>query len=185
VEWAERAYYLLCLTLGRLLRSARYTKARIVRDDGVLHVHKRRTFYAPLLVWLSGPLVRILNTGVQVLPQRDWVERERQMYQRLYGSSIRVADDGTLLLPHLAGSTLATLLENSQLDESIRKNAIELAVIALAKFMAWDSPMRMPWPRTSWSTSNLESPTGSTSRPCTVRGGPSNGAERMTFAHCW
>jgi serine/threonine protein kinase len=136
VEWPQpqRAYYLLCLTLGRLLRSARYSKARIVRDDDGLHVQKRRTFYAPLLVWLSGPLVRILNTGVRVLPQRDWVERERQLYQSLHGSSIRIADDGALLLPYLAGSTLANLLEDSQLVESSRKKAIELAVSALAKF---------------------------------------------------
>ncbi|HEY1333320.1 MAG TPA: hypothetical protein VGF31_03620, partial [Myxococcaceae bacterium] len=76
-ELTERAYFALCLVLGRLLRSARYAQARIVSRDGELRVRKCRRFYAPLLVWMGGPLVRILATGVRVLPQRDWEERER------------------------------------------------------------------------------------------------------------
>jgi hypothetical protein len=133
-ELVERAYFLLCLALGRLLRSGRYSKARIVYQDGELQVRKYRLFYAPLLVWLGGPLVRILDTGVRVLPQRDWEERERRVHRRLRGTSIRIDDDGMLVLPCLAGETLATLLEDPELEESVRKTAIERAVIALAEF---------------------------------------------------
>jgi serine/threonine protein kinase len=133
-ELAERTYFRLCLTLGRLLRAGRYAKARIVRQDGELRVRKHRLFYAPLLVWLGGPLVRILDTGVRVLPQRDWEERERRVYRSLRGTSIRVDAGGTLVLPCLAGKTLATLLEDPALEESVRKRAIERAVAALAEF---------------------------------------------------
>ncbi|HEX7050872.1 MAG TPA: lipopolysaccharide kinase InaA family protein [Longimicrobiales bacterium] len=129
---AERAYFRLCLALGRLLRSARYSRALIVRRDGELQVRKHRVFYAPLLVRMGGPLVRILDTGVRVLPQRAWEERERRIYRRLYGRSIRIAAGGTLVLPCLAGKTLAALLEDPELDESLRQRAIERAVIALA-----------------------------------------------------
>ena len=97
-------------------------------------MRKRRLFYAPLLVWMGGPLVRILDTGVRVLPQRDWEERERRIYRSLYGASIRIDADGTLVLPCLAGETLATLLEDPELEESVRKRAIERAVVALAEF---------------------------------------------------
>jgi hypothetical protein len=135
-ELAERAYFLLCLVLGRLLRSARYSETRIISRDGELEVRKRRSFHAPLLVWMGGPLVRILNTGVRVLPQRDWEERERQLYRDLHGASIRIVGDGILVLPHLAGETLATLLEDPELDESVRKRAIERAVVALVEFHA-------------------------------------------------
>jgi len=135
-ELGERAYFLLCSGLGRLLRAARYSTARIVEHDGELQVRKHRVFYAPLLVWLGGPLVRLLDTGVRVLPQRDWEERERQLYPRLTGHSIRVDADGTLILPRLPGKTLATLLEDPELDESVRQRAIELAVVALAGFHA-------------------------------------------------
>lgn len=130
----ERAYFLLCLALGRLLRGARYSKTRIVHQDGKLQVQKYRRFYAPLLVWMSRPLVRILGTGVRVLPQRDWEERERRIYQSLHGTSIRIDAGGTLVLPCLAGETLATLLEDPELNDSVRMRAIERAAVALGEF---------------------------------------------------
>jgi len=131
---AERAYFSACLTLGRLLRSATYSKTRIVHDGGEVRVRKHRVFYAPMLVWLGGLLVRLLDTGVRILPQSEWEEREREVYGALYGAPIEV--EGALDLPHLAGTTLATLLENSALGNSARTRAIELAVVALADFHA-------------------------------------------------
>jgi hypothetical protein len=91
-------------------------------------------FYAPLLIWLSRPLVRLLDTGVQVLAQREWEDRERRIYQSLYDSSIRIDADGTVVLPCLAGETLAALLEDPSLEESVRNTVTELAVVALAEF---------------------------------------------------
>ena len=97
-------------------------------------MRKYRLPYAPLLVGMSGPLLRLLGTGVRVLPQRDWEERERRLYESVHGTSIRVDAEGVLLLPHLAGHTLAALLEDPELEESVRKKAIERAVVALAEF---------------------------------------------------
>ncbi len=97
-------------------------------------MRKHRLFYAPLLVWLGDPLVRILDAGVRVLPQRAWEERERSIYRSVYDVSIRIDVDGTLVLPCLAGETLATLLEDPALEEPVRKRAIESAVVALAEF---------------------------------------------------
>jgi lipopolysaccharide kinase (Kdo/WaaP) family protein len=131
---ASRAYFALCLASGRLLRSARYSTVRIVHQDSLRLVRKHRRFYAPLLIWMSDLLVKILDGGVRVLPQREWEQRERGIYQRLYGTSIRVDPDGRLVLPLLAGHTLATLLEDPEAEESIRKRAIEHAAIALADF---------------------------------------------------
>jgi serine/threonine protein kinase len=135
-ELAERAYFLVCLGLGRLLRAGRYSTTRVVHHDGQIEVRKRRAFYAPVLVSLGGPLVRILDTGVRVLSQQDWEERERLVYGTLRGASVRIDSDRTLVLPYLAGETLATLLEDRELEESVRKRAIELAVVALADFHA-------------------------------------------------
>jgi hypothetical protein len=128
-----RAYFELCRAAGRVLRSAKYATARYDDHDQPL-VQKRRRVYAPLLVWMSGPLVTLLNTGVRVLPQRDWEERERQLYATLYGTSVRIESHGTLILPRLMGETLAAVLDDPAREESIRKRAIELAVIALAQF---------------------------------------------------
>jgi hypothetical protein len=132
-ELAERAYFVVCLALGWMLRSGRYSKARLVSEDGELRVRKYRLFYAPLLVWLGRPLVSLLDTGVQVLPQRDWEARERSVYRGLYGKSIRIDGGGTLVLPRLPGKTLATLLEDPELEEPVRKRAIEYAVVALGE----------------------------------------------------
>lgn len=125
-----RAYFALCSTLGLLLRSAKYSKVCIVDRE----VRKRRSFYAPLLIAMGKPLMRILDTGVRVLPQREWEERERQLYLSLRNTSIRIDADGTLVLPGLAGHTLAALLEDPSLQDPIRKRAIELATVALAGF---------------------------------------------------
>lgn len=133
-ELAERAWFHMCLGLGQLLRSGRYSETRIVYEDGEPRVRKHRRLYAPLLIWMGGPLVRLLDAGVRVLPQRGWEERERQIHQNLYRTSIRIEPDGTLVLPRLTGETLARLLEDPKLEESVRTRAIELAVVALAEF---------------------------------------------------
>ena len=130
---AERAYFVLCRALGWLLRSAKYSNVRIVRQQGAIQVRKRRRFYAPLLVRIGDPLIRILDTGVRVLPQREWEQRERLVYWSLRGASICIYDDGTLVLPCLAGRTLAALLEDPALEESIRRTAIDRSVVALAE----------------------------------------------------
>ena len=133
-ELVDGAYFLLCRALGRLLRSARYSKARIVQQGDVCQVRKHRVVYAPVLLGLGGLLIRILDTGVRILPQREWEERERSIYRSLYDASIRTDGAGVLVLPCLAGETLATLLEAPTLEESVRKSAIERAVVALAEF---------------------------------------------------
>ena len=135
-ELAERAYFLLCFGVGRLLRAARYSTTWTVNQGGELEVRKRRRVYAPLLISLGDPLISILYTGVRILPQRDWEERERLMYESLYGTAIRVDPDGMLVLPHLAGETLATLMGDTSLDASAQKRAIDLAVGALAALHA-------------------------------------------------
>jgi tRNA A-37 threonylcarbamoyl transferase component Bud32 len=133
-ELAERAWFLLCQVLGRLLSAGRYSKVRIADRHGERQVRKHRVFYAPFLVWLGDPLAGILDTGVLVLPQREWEGRERLIYRSLYGALIQVDGDGALVLPCLRGATLATLLEDRQLMDADRNTAIRLAVVALAEF---------------------------------------------------
>ena len=128
---AERIYFAACLASGRMLRAARYSRVRFAGDD---YVRKRRLFYAPLLVSMGARLLEILDAGVRILPRREWAERERRIYETLYGASIRTDVNGILVLPLLSGRTLAALLQNPRLDAPARKKAIELAVLALVEF---------------------------------------------------
>jgi serine/threonine protein kinase len=129
----ERTGFAVCRVLGSLLRAGKYSMAWIVDDAGVRHVRKRRMFHAPLVVWIGGPLMRALDTGVRVLPQGEWEERERRLYWTIYGASIRIDADGTLVLPCLEGKTLATVLENPAIERTQRNQAIEAAILALAE----------------------------------------------------
>lgn len=131
-ELSERAWFRLCLTLGRLLRAGRYSNVH-VGEYGQRQVRKYRRFYAPLLVAVGGPLMRMLDTGVRILAQREWQERERRLYRHVHNASIGIEPDGTLVLPRLAGDTLATLLEDPALEDSVRKDAIARAVTALSE----------------------------------------------------
>jgi hypothetical protein len=133
-----KVYFYGCLAAGWLLRSCRYSTARVVCRGDEPHVLKQRSFYAPLLVWLGGPLVRVLGSGVLVLRRRAWAERERSLYRSLYGLSIRIDPGGALVLPYLPGRTLAALLDDARLDDSMRHKAIEWAVRALAAFHRCD-----------------------------------------------
>ena len=132
----ERAYFYISLGLGRVLRAGTYSNVRIIDHNGEREVRKKRSFYAPLLVSLGDSIVDILDTGMRVLPQRGWEERERLIYEQLYGATVRVESDGTVVLPHLAGRTLASLLEDESLGELARTRAVQLSVAALADFHA-------------------------------------------------
>ena len=129
----DRAYFSLCRGIAWTLRSARYSRVRTdERRPGV--VLKHRASYAPVLIWMGGLVVRALDTGIRILARREWVERERQIYEALRRGPVQVDRDGTVVLPHLAGETLAALLENLNLDEPSRAKAIERAAVALAEF---------------------------------------------------
>lgn len=131
---AARACFGLCLAAAALLRSATYSTTRIVRLNGERRVLKRRRFYGPFLVAMGGMLLRILDAGVRILPQREWEEQERQIYRSVYGTSIQIDTAGVLILPLLAGRTLASLLEDPRTPEHARRRSIERAVAALATF---------------------------------------------------
>jgi hypothetical protein len=83
---------------------------------------------------MGGALFRMLDTGVRVLPERDWQERERRIYSSLRRAAIRIDAGGMLVLPCLPGRALAALLEDPELEEPVRKRAIDRAVVALAEF---------------------------------------------------
>ena len=130
-EIAGQLYFGAGKALGWLLRSSRYSETVVNDREEPIAVHKRRRWYAPLLVAMGIPLVKLLNTGVKVLPWREWVNLEQTRYRDLYGSAILTERDGTLVLPYLNGRTLADLLEDQGVDHTLKEKGIALATIAL------------------------------------------------------
>jgi hypothetical protein len=132
-QLAERVWFALARVIGRLLRASRYAEVRIVAADATCEVRKRRRFYAPALIRMGDVLVGILNTGVRVLAQREWEARERLLYRSLGREPVRAQGDGTLVLPCLRGRTLASVLDERELEPGVRANAVEAAVDALRR----------------------------------------------------
>jgi serine/threonine protein kinase len=132
VTFGERCYYAACLRVGRVLRAGRYSDVRFAREDGRSEVRKRRRVYAPLLVSMSRPVFRVLGTGMRVLPQQAWLDRERELYGRLQRASVRI-EHATLVLPVLPGATLSDLLADPSLSRAERTMAIVLAGRSLAE----------------------------------------------------
>ena len=77
---AEWAWFGLCMALGRVFRASRYSRIRVVRQGDGCELRKSRAAFAPLLVWAGGLLFRIVKTGVRILPQAEWEERERLVH---------------------------------------------------------------------------------------------------------
>ena len=127
----HRLHHHLSLILGRHIRAARYSVVHIIANEEEPLVRKHRTVYAPLLVSLGALLVQVLDTGLRVLPQRDWERRETALYRKLYDGVVRVQDHGVLVLPFLPGRTLAELLEDEGVVAPVRNRAVERAVVAL------------------------------------------------------
>ena len=128
---AESGWFRFCLALGKALRSARYSDVYIEHHDDRLRVLKRRRPYAPLLMLAGGALIRLLDTGVRVLAQREWEARELRLHRELRGTQVE-RQDGGLILPWLAGHTLAAMLERPDPPAQERTRSITLAVDALA-----------------------------------------------------
>jgi hypothetical protein len=126
-------WFVICLLAGRLLRGARYAHTEVCSCDGRWAVHKRRRFYAPVLIGLGNPLGRLLGTGVRVLHQRQWAERERGLMAALYEAPVEWENNRSIILPFLPGVTLAALLEDADISATERRRAIVMATIALAR----------------------------------------------------
>ncbi len=137
-EPAARLSFSLCLVLGWLVRAARYSKVQVADRHGERLVRKHRVFYAPLLIWLGNLLVTVLNAGVRVLSQQEWEERERDIYHTLYNTSIRIDAGGVLVLPRLAGETLAAVLENPIWTSASGRRRLNRRSSPSPRSIAWD-----------------------------------------------
>ena len=86
-----------------------------------------------MFIAVGGLFLRLLDTGVRILSQGEWEERERLVHRSLRGTSVTI-DDGSLILPFLRGQTLAAVLEDRVAGDSLRARAVAVAVHALADF---------------------------------------------------
>jgi hypothetical protein len=70
-------------------------------------IAKRRRWFGPLLIGPGNLYLRLLGSGVRVLPGAEWRARERALYRALHGIELETGPGGWLLLPRWPGVVLA------------------------------------------------------------------------------
>ena len=94
-------------------------------------IAKRRRWFAPLLIGPGNLYLRLLGSGVRVLPGAEWRARERALYRALHGIELDPDSRGWLILPRWPGVVLADHARN-QLDPApARLRGLDAATRAL------------------------------------------------------
>ncbi len=70
-------------------------------------IAKRRRWFGPLLIGPGNLYLRLLGSGVRVLPGPEWWARERALYRVLHGIELETSARGWLILPRWPGVVLA------------------------------------------------------------------------------
>ena len=70
-------------------------------------IAKRRRWFGPLLIGPGNLYLRLLGSGVRVLPGAEWRARERTIYLALYGVELEGGPGGRLIFPRWPGVVLA------------------------------------------------------------------------------
>lgn len=70
-------------------------------------IAKRRRWFSPLLIGLGNLSLRLLGSGVRVLPGAEWRARERAIHRAHYGIELEIGPRGWLILPRWPGVVVA------------------------------------------------------------------------------
>ena len=70
-------------------------------------IAKRRRWFGPLLIGPGNLYLRLLGSGVRVLPGAEWRARERALHRALHGIELETGPRGWLILPRWPGVVLA------------------------------------------------------------------------------
>jgi hypothetical protein len=70
-------------------------------------IAKRRRWFGPLLIGPGNLYMRLLGSGVRILPGADWRARERALHRALHGIELETGPRGWLILPRWPGVVLA------------------------------------------------------------------------------
>jgi hypothetical protein len=70
-------------------------------------IAKRRRWFGPLLIGPGNLYLRLLGSGVRILPGKEWRARERALHRALHGIELETGRRGWLILPRWPGVVLA------------------------------------------------------------------------------
>lgn len=94
-------------------------------------IAKRRRWFAPLLIGPGNLYLRLLESGVRVLPAAEWKARERAVHRTLYGIDLETDPHGWLILPRWPGVVLADYAQTHHNSPPARLRGLAAASRAL------------------------------------------------------
>jgi len=116
--------------LGLLMRHVKACRTRRQADAG--QFIRARTWYAACLIPPGNWYLTWLSTGVSILPTRRWLDWECRMHAEL--SPLLAQRAGRrLVLPRIAGESLADILSSPTPDPLHKDRAVRLAAAALVR----------------------------------------------------
>jgi hypothetical protein len=95
-------------------------------------IAKRRRWFSPLVIGPGNLYLRLLGSGVRVLPGAEWRARERALYRTLHGIELDTGPRGWLVLPRWPGVVLADHAQSRRDPTPARVRGLDAASRALA-----------------------------------------------------
>jgi hypothetical protein len=103
-------------------------------------IAKKRRWFGPLLIGPGNLYLRLLGSGVRVLPGVEWRARERALHRALHGIELETGPRGWLILPRWPGVVLADHAQ-SRLDLApVRLRGLDAASRALRELHRVELP---------------------------------------------
>ncbi len=126
--------------LGPALAKVRINAVEPRREPGRPPlIAKRRRWFGRWLIVPGNLYLRWLGSGVLVLPDRAWRDRERAVHRRLHGIECETDPRGWLLLPEWPGFVLASYASDPRNPPGVRILALSAAARALRAFHRADT----------------------------------------------
>lgn len=129
MSYRESLAYLARLT-GVFIGSFKFNTLRMGCADGRRTVWKRRRRYAPMLTVAANLYCRMLGLPIRVLINREWLQREQELYRQLYQEEVTLHPHGWLEVPW-HGDDLAHWLINPVSSVEAKMQALTSATLDL------------------------------------------------------
>lgn len=94
-------------------------------------IAKRRRRFVPPLIGLGNLALRLMGSGIRVLPDPEWHARERALHLALHAIELEAGPEGWLILPRWPGVVLADLARDRREPAPSRLLGLAAAVRAL------------------------------------------------------
>lgn len=120
----------ISLMAGKIIGSVKLNRLIMTSENGRNLVLKRRCWYTPVLVFIGNIYIFLLGLKIRILRDREWLQREKTIYNDLYNELIAVRPGGWLEVPCI-GEVLSVLLAKPAITDANKLKALTAVTLDL------------------------------------------------------